>query len=110
MLLLNMDPSHKEDEKLQHLLQEWKVNETVPPRFQERVWQRVEDAETPTRTSMSWFTALFMRPAFATVTATVLLLGGLAIGYVRANHDSAQWNEQLAHRYVALVNPYAHEQ
>ena len=105
-----MDPSKQNDEKLQQLLQEWKVSEAVPPRFQERVWQRVEDADTPARTSMSWFTALFMRPAFATVAAAMLLVGGLTIGYVRANHDAAQWNEQLAHRYVASVNPYSHGQ
>jgi hypothetical protein len=52
---------------------------------------------------------LFLRPAFATVAATLLLLAGLTAGYLRANHDSARWDEQLAHRYVVSMNPYAAE-
>jgi hypothetical protein len=98
-----------EDPQLGRLLDNWQVNEPLPPRFQERVWKRIEAAEAPARETKSWFAALFLRPAFATVAATLLLLAGLTAGYLRANHDSARWDEQLAHRYVVSMNPYAAE-
>ena len=96
-----------EDPRLKKLLGEWRVNEPLPPRFQERVWKLIEVADMPVRESKSWFAALFMRPAIATVVATLLLLAGLTAGYLRANHDAARMDEQLAHRYVASMNPYA---
>jgi hypothetical protein len=105
---MKQDNLKNNDPQLKQLLGEWQVNEPLPPRFQQRVWQRIEDAEAPvTRESMSWFAALFMRPAFATAAATLLLLAGLTTGYLRANHDAARMDAQLAHRYIASVNPYA---
>jgi len=101
------DNLNGEDRQLKKLLGEWRVNEPLPPRFQERVWKRIQIAEAPVQETKSWFTALFMRPAFATAAATLLLLAGLTAGYLRANHDAARMDEQLAHRYVASINPYA---
>lgn len=98
-----------EDPQLKKLLGEWRVNEPLPPRFQERVWKHIEVSEAPVRETKSWFAALFMRPAFATVAATLLLLAGLTTGYLRSNHDATRMEEQLAHRYVASMNPYAAE-
>lgn len=99
----------KEDPQLSRLLQDWQVNEPLPPRFQERVWQRLAAAEAPAGEPTSWFAALFLRPAFATAAATLLLLAGSSAGYLRANHDAARWDAQLAHRYAAALNPYAAE-
>lgn len=99
----------KEDPQLKRLLDNWQVNEPLPPRFQERVWKRIEVAEAPVRETKSWFAALFLRPAFATAMATLLLLVGLSAGYLRANHDTVRWDAQLAHRYIATMNPYAAE-
>ncbi|MCX6895590.1 MAG: hypothetical protein NTZ16_08870 [Verrucomicrobia bacterium] len=99
----------KEDPQLSRLLKDWQVNEPLPPRFQERVWKRIEAAEAPGRETQSWFAALFLRPAFATAAATLLLLAGLSAGYLRANHDAAHWDEQLAQRYLTAMNPYAAE-
>ena len=98
------------DPQLRRLLDNWQVNEPLPPRFQERVWKRIEAAEAgSTRASGSWFAALFLRPAFATALATLLLLAGLSAGYLRANRDTARWDAQLAHRYIATMNPYVAE-
>ena len=102
-----MQRPQNQDEKLQQLLQEWQTNEPLPPQFQEHVWRRIDQAQTPSRAPLPWFVALFLRPAFATVAATLLLLGGLAVGYLQADRVSAQWKDQLAHRYVTLMNPYA---
>ena len=99
-----------EDPQLRGLLREWRVNEPLPPRFQERVWKRIETAEsaaTPASPEFGWLAALFLRPAFATALAALLLAAGTTAGYLRANHDTARWDKQLAQRYVATLNPYA---
>ena len=98
-----------EDPQLSRLLRDWRVNEQLPPRFQERVWNRIEAVEAPAREIKPWFATLFLKPAFATVAATLLMLAGLTTGYLRANHDSSRMDQQLAHRYVASMNPYAAE-
>ena len=104
---MKQDNLHDTDPQLKEALRSWQVNEPLPPRFQQRVWQRIEDAESPVRETPSWFAAFFMRPAFATVVATLLLLVGLTAGYLRANHDVSRMDDQLAHQYIASVNPYA---
>ena len=101
------EPNETSDPQLKVVLRTWQMNEPLPPRFQECVWKRIEATETPQRETTSWFAALFLRPAFATVTATFLLLAGLSAGYLRANHDAAHWNQELSQRYVAALNPYA---
>ena len=97
------------DARLRTLLQEWKADAALPPRFQERVWKRIETTE-PRSAKVDgggWLAALFARPAFATVCATVLLLAGLATGFLRAEHDATRMNTELAQRYIATINPYA---
>lgn len=98
----------KKDPELSRLLQSWRADEPLPPRFQERVWKRIEAVEARPATSgwADWFTALLARPAFATVCATVMLMAGLSAGLWRANHDTARWDNELAQRYVAAVDPY----
>jgi hypothetical protein len=39
----------------------------------------------------------------------LLLVAGLTAGFVRANHDAERMNSELAHRYVAAVDPYANQ-
>ncbi len=104
---MKQDSHQNEDPQLSRLLGQWQVNEPLPPRFQERVWKRIEAAEAPARDPASWFAALFLRPAFATVAATLLLLAGATAGYLRAGHDVAHWDKELSQRYVASLNPYA---
>lgn len=104
--------SEKNDVKLKQLLGEWSLQQPVPPRFQERVWQRIEGAESGQATAAEtgfagWLTVLFARPAFAVICVTVLLLAGWTTGFVRANRDAARMDTQLAQRYVAMVDPYS---
>jgi len=92
------------DPKLGALLRESRVSPSLPPRFQENVWRRIEDAEAPAR-SESWLdalAALILRPRFAYAAVAVLLLAGVSAGTLEgrqaARHD-AQMN------YLAAVAP-----
>jgi hypothetical protein len=98
------------DPQLIEALRSWQVNEPLPPHFHERVWKRIDTTEAAaSRGSLSWLSALLLKPAFATAVAALLLVAGLTAGYLRSDRDTARWEEQLAHRYVTAMNPYAAE-
>ena len=97
----NLNPA---DEKLGALLRESRATPALPPRFQQKVWRRIEDAEAPVK-SDSWLdalAALILRPRFALATAAALVLAGIFMGAVEgrqeARHD-AQMN------YLTSVAP-----
>lgn len=98
----NMNP----DDKLGALLREASryAGPSLPPRFQENVWRRIEEAEAPA-TSGSWLDALatlVLRPRFAYATVATLVLAGVLLGTYQGAQTAKQ-NEQA--RYVALVAP-----
>ena len=97
---------NSDDIKLQELLRGHRPMPALPPRFQQNVWRRIEDAEVPAK-SPSWLDALatlILRPRFAMAAATVMLLAGVFTGTLKgwqlARHD-AQMN------YLASVAPHA---
>jgi hypothetical protein len=97
---------HPDDAEFSALLRQSRVSPTLPPRFQQNVWRRIEDAESPAKPA-SWLDALvnfILRPRFALVAATVLLLTGVFAGTLEGRqtvrHD-AQMN------YLASVAPHA---
>ncbi|MDE3098393.1 MAG: hypothetical protein KGJ88_02875 [Verrucomicrobiota bacterium] len=93
-----------EDAKLSGLLREARVSPPLPPRFQERVWRRIEAGETPA-TSGSWLDALailVLRPRFACATVTALMLAGIVLG-TRQGAQIAKQDAQA--RYVAMAAP-----
>ena len=97
----NMNPN---DAKLSALLRESRLSPSLPPRFQENVWRRIEDAEAPVK-SGSWldaFAALVLRPRFAFATVSALVLAGVLLGTYQGAQTTRQ-NEQA--RYIALVAP-----
>lgn len=103
-------PHDEADRQVSRLLQEWRVTGPLPPRFQEHVWHRIETAARPEKSAgWNWLALLFARPALATACATLLLLAGPVTGLLTANHEVARVNTELAHRYVASVDPYAHQ-
>jgi hypothetical protein len=94
------------DQKLTALLRNERPASELPPRFQQNVWRRIEDAEAPEK-SASWLdalAALILRPRFAYAAAAILLLAGALAGTMEgrqlARHD-AQMN------YLASVAPHA---
>ena len=77
----NSNPS---DGKLARLLRTARVSPSLPPRFQENVWRRIEDAEAPVKTG-SWLEALanlILRPRFALAAVTILVCAGAFFGVI----------------------------
>lgn len=99
----NLQP---DDANIGALLRQARVSPSLPPRFQQNVWRRLEDAEAPVKPA-AWLDALvnlILRPRFAGAAAAVLLLAGVSAGTLEgrqvARHD-AQMN------YLAAVAPHA---
>jgi hypothetical protein len=97
---------HPDDPQVSALLRQSRAMPPLPPRFQQNVWRRIEDAEAPVK-SASWLdslAALILRPRFAVAAATGLLLAGVFAGMLEgrqlARHD-AQMN------YLTAVAPHA---
>jgi hypothetical protein len=98
---------NQNDAPLSTLLREARPTPSLPPRFQENVWRRIERAENPKAmiARAGWLDALatwILRPQLAFAVAAVLVLMGVGLG----------WNsgEQLARseaqaRYLAAVAP-----
>jgi hypothetical protein len=94
-----------EDIPLQTLLRESRTTPALPPRFQQNVWRRIEDAEAPAKPA-SWLdtlVVLILRPrlALATVAALVLagVLAGVQEGWQAARHDARM-------NYISSVAPH----
>ena len=97
----NMNPS---DTKFREVLRAARPSPSLPPRFQENVWRRIEYAETPA-TSGSWldaFATLVLRPRFAYATVASLMVAGVLLGTYQGTQNARQ-SEQA--RYLAAVAP-----
>jgi len=95
-----------EDTQLQTLLRRHRPSPSLPPRFQQNVWRRIEDAEAPAK-SESWldaFAALILRPRFAFTAAAALLLAGVFLGAMDGRQD-ARHEAQM--NYLASVAPHS---
>jgi hypothetical protein len=95
-----------DDTKFSEVLHSARPSPSLPPRFQEDVWRRIEDAEAPVK-SGSWLdalTALVLRPRFAYATVATLVLAGALLGTYQGA-QSARQTEQS--RYLAAVAPDA---
>ena len=97
----NMNPS---DTKFSEVLRAARPSPSLPPRFQENVWRRIEDAEAPAK-SASWldaFAALVLRPRFAYATVATLMLAGVLLGTYQGAQNAKQAGQA---RYLAAVAP-----
>jgi hypothetical protein len=104
---MNKENINPEDAKLGTLLRASRMAPTLPPRFQEDVWRRIEDAAAPAKVTggITWLDAmvtLVLRPRFALATATVLMVAGALLG-VRNGSQMAHQDAQA--RYLAAVAP-----
>jgi hypothetical protein len=102
----NINPS---DTKLGALLRASRVSPELPPRFQEGVWRRIEEADVPVKSTagIAWLDALvtlMLRPRLALATATVLIIAGALLG-VRDGNQMAHQDAQA--RYLAAVAPHS---
>lgn len=95
-----------EDPKLQELLRGNRPSPSLPPRFQQNVWRRIEDSDASVK-SASWLdalVALILRPRFALAAATALVLVGVFTGTLEGRHE-ARHEAQM--NYLASVAPHA---
>jgi hypothetical protein len=98
-----------DDKSLRELLGQWKMTAPLPPRFQERVWRRIEQPRQRAGARelwWSWLERVFARKAVALAYISVLLLIGLAAGYVNGQAQEQRLNAQLAAKYVQSLDPY----
>lgn len=103
--------STENDQPLNDVLAQWKVETSLPPRFQELVWRRIDEAEArrPERsltTLLHWIDSAFRRPTLALSYVTVLLFVGLGAGYLQAQNKTAQAESKWQALYVQSVDPY----
>ena len=108
---MNSEKAKDTDQLLNQALLEWRVDDPLPPRFGERVWQRIarEEAQAPAtawRLLANWITNAMARPSLAASYLALLLLTGVAAGHWHARVDSARTTETLASRYVQMIDPY----
>jgi len=102
-----------DDAPLNALLQEWKVKPSLPPRFDDGVWRRIERADHTTAASLplttmfaNWIATMLPRPAPAMAYVMVLLAIGAGMGWRQAQQESARITSKLSARYVRAVDPY----
>jgi hypothetical protein len=102
---MEKENSNPNDEKLSTLLRSARPAPSLPPRFQESVWRRIEESEIPATARVSWLDALVswaLRPKFALAAAVVLMAAGSFVG-AREGNQAAHQDAQI--RYVASVAP-----
>jgi hypothetical protein len=107
---MKTDPGNH-DEELSKLLKEWRSETSVPPRFQESVWRRIERAQAPTTHSAwavvaHWIGTVLPRPALAASYFAILLTVGVTAGWAQARQETARVKGQLGERYVQVLDPY----
>jgi hypothetical protein len=107
----NQNP--EEDRNLDKVLKQWVVEASLPPRFQEQVWQRIARAEAkPEATTTFWMLLRRLietnlpRPQFAYSYLAILVLLGVVSGAWTAQHETTRLNAALGSQYVQSVDPY----
>jgi hypothetical protein len=99
------------DEPIRKLLNEWRVDAALPPRFQEQVWERIARNETKLAPTLwvvvrKWIETMMPRPVFASSYMAMLLLFGVSAGYQQGQTKAEHTISQLQARYVQMVDPY----
>ena len=100
---------NQNDAALSTMLREARSASSLPPRFQENVWRRIERAEEPRATAgnVGWLDVLagwFVRPRLAFAVAAMLVLIGVGLGW--SNGEQLVRNEAQS-RYLSAVAPNA---
>jgi len=99
------------DDALSKALKHWRVENPLPPGFQQSVWQKIDrQASAPAHTVLelirSWMTGVISRPRMAGTYLAALLVIGSAVGWTQGQRDSLRAQNELAERYVRSLDPY----
>ncbi|MBI1176293.1 hypothetical protein GC207_02515 [bacterium] len=110
---MNKPEPANQDEKLSKVLHEWKSEVLLPPRFQERVWQRIQSGESAHAKPFSvielvahWIGNLLPRPAAAAVYVALLIAVGATVGWTQAHQTNERVMSELGDRYVRVLDPF----
>lgn len=110
---MKTNPPDGDEAPLKALLQEWQPKHSLPPRFQEQVWRRIERAESAPVTALTlsqlftnWLANKLPRPALAAGYMASLLIFGASSGWNQARHDTVRITGELGARYAQAVDPY----
>jgi hypothetical protein len=101
---MNKENQNPDDVRLGALLRASRPSPSLPPRFQETVWRRIEEAEAPAKFD-SWLdalAALVLRPRFAFATVSALVLAGAFLGAYNGTQVARQ---DAQAQYLAAVAP-----
>jgi hypothetical protein len=96
------------DDPLHKVLQEWHPDVSLPPRFQEQVWRRIERAQAPSvwAAVSHWIETVLPRPALAASYVAMLLVVGVTAGWAQAHLETTHVRDELGQRYVRVLDPY----
>jgi len=100
-----------EDDSLRKCLREWRVEASPPPRFQEQVWRRIQDAESGRPAGLGLvlqnLAARFLgRRGWVPSYLSLALAVGLGLGYWQAKAQASSVSEDLRQQYVQSIDPY----
>lgn len=101
---MNTRPDLNSDPALGNLLRSAHPAPSLPPRFQEGVWRRLERSESP-QPAPGWFEPLLrllVRPAYAGTGLALVLFAGVWLGSHAADGRSLRAEQA---RYLAAVSP-----
>lgn len=105
------NPGSENERQLRPLLNEWKVDAPLPPRFQESVWRRIA-AEAATETANPWrvfaraIERMVLRPVVVAGSLAAFLVMGSLAGWAQGRERVASLDAELSVRYVRSVDPY----
>ncbi len=111
---MNRNDNMDRDERLSTVLQTWKVNEPLPPRFAQDVWRRIAHTAPSNAGIMSWLAPLIRwwdlavrRPVFAVAYLGLFLAAGLSVGFWQAQEYAHSTERTWQTTYVQSVTPTA---
>lgn len=104
---MNKENLNADESRLTGLLREARPSPSLPPRFQENVWRRIEGASARAASvqNKNWldvFAGWILRPQLALVAAAVLIIAGVGLGWSHGERDARQ---QAQARYLTAVAP-----
>lgn len=98
-----------ENNEISKLLNEWRVDGSLPADFNSAVWRRVENGR-PLGVG-AWIPGLltdfFAKPAVAFSYLAIALVLGLAAGQVHASRDLQSTEREAKSKYIQSVDPYS---
>ena len=108
---MNSKDSNTDNDRLNKLLQSWRVADPLPPGFQDGVWRRIDraqEAASPSawETISGWVANALSKPALAASYVAVLLMLGMTVGWGHARQEGERVRAQLGEKYVQTLDPY----